>query len=245
MKLLQLNCWGGKLGTSLIRLIEAEQPDIVCLQEATDLHERPGSVLMPMSHFLPSNKYPHTFFVPTFSYRYMHELANLGNSIISNQPFVFTNSFFVNGSFTKDIESLDDGETYNVRNVAHTVVQLEGGICNIVTHHGYHSANGKDGSAENERQLKLIAEYIRKLEGPVILTGDFNLHPNSKSLKPINDLLINLAVKYDITSTRTELAKRQEVIDYIFVSEDVKVNDFYVSEMIASDHKALILDFSV
>jgi endonuclease/exonuclease/phosphatase family metal-dependent hydrolase len=244
LKLLQLNCWGGKLGTQLCRLIEAEQPDIVCLQEATDLSARPGSVLDPYSKFLPENLYPNVLFAPIFSYRYMHELAGLGNAIVSKIPFDKTNVQFLLNSFKKDIESANS-EDYNNRNFAHAVNSIRGQGVNIITHHGHHHPDSKNGSEENTRQMTELASYIAKLSGPTILAGDFNLHPDSKSLKPIHDLLENLCTTYGVISTRSELAKRQEVIDYIFVSKGVNVKNFYVAEMVVSDHSALILEFDL
>ena len=132
-----------------------------------------------------------------------------------------------------------------MRNFVHVALETPKGILHVLTHHGFRDPNTKDGSDENTRQMKIIASYIDSLEGPIILAGDFNLHPKSKSLQPIHDRLTNLCTKYDLRSTRSELAKRQEVIDYIFVSDDISVKDFHASEMILSDHKALILDFDM
>lgn len=241
---MQLNCWGGKLGTQLLRLVAEENPDIVCLGEATDLTERPGSVLDPYRKFLPEKDYPYDIFAPAFSYRYMHELAGLGNAIVSKLEIQDAHVKFVKNHFMEDIDSVDS-EDYNNRNFVHTVINTPNGLVNVLTHHGHHSPHGKDGSQENTDQIIKLMNYVNKLSGPVILTGDFNLHPGSTSLEPINKRLRNLSTEFNLETTRTELAKREEVIDYIFVNDKIKVLDFYTSDIIASDHKALLLDFDL
>ena len=37
MKILQLNIWGGRLGTQIIDLLNREKADIVCFQEAVEI----------------------------------------------------------------------------------------------------------------------------------------------------------------------------------------------------------------
>ncbi len=244
VKLMQLNCWGGKLGTQLQRLIAEEKPDIVCLGEATDLAERPGSVLDPYRKFLPEADYPYDIFAPAFSYRYMHELAGLGNAVVSKFKIESEYIEFVKNHFMEDIDSVDSDD-YNNRNFVHATIKTDKGLINVLTHHGHHSPHGKDGSVENTEQILKLTDYIDKLDGPIILTGDFNLHPNSKSLEPIHKTLRNLPTEFKLKTTRTELAKREEVIDYIFVNDDIKVLDFFTSNILVSDHKALILEFDL
>ena len=41
------------------------------------------------------------------------------------------------------------------------------------------------------------------------------------------------------------VAEKTEVCDYIFVNEKIAVNSISMSNIIASDHNALILDFDI
>jgi len=242
--LLQLNCWSGKLGTQLQRLEQETSPDIVCLQEAYLISSRPGSVFTPPSEVFDPDKYPHAVFGKFSSQRYMRELADFGNMIIAKEGFVETHVEYTTGESIEDIDAAK-GDSYNIRNFIHACIEVEGKNLHVLNHHGYHSPEGKDGSDEGTRQLQIIADYMATLVGPIVFAGDLNLHPDSPSLEPIRKRLRNLPKEFGIESTRTELAKRQEVIDYIFVSDDVVVNDFYASDRIASDHKALILEFDL
>ena len=114
-----------------------------------------------------------------------------------------------------------------------------------IQHHGFWVPDHKNGNAETLNQTKIIANYVEALKGPTILTGDFNLIPTSESLEQINKLLINLSVKNKLETTRNDLTFKNEVCDYIFVNNEIKVKNFAMSEQVVSDHNALILEFSV
>jgi len=136
-------------------------------------------------------------------------------------------------------------ESANRRNFVHAVLDINGKPCHILTHHGFHIPEHKDGNEETRKQTKQIAEYAQELSGPVILTGDFNLVPESESIKQLNAILHNLALEHKLTTTRTHLTYKTEVCDYIFVNDAVKVKGFQALEKIVSDHQALALDFSL
>ena len=56
----------------------------------------------------------------------------------------------------------------------------------------------------------------------------------------------NLIKEYNITSTRTSFYKKPvRFADFVFVSKDIKVNDFKVLPDEVSDHAPLFLDFEV
>ena len=95
------------------------------------------------------------------------------------------------------------------------------------------------------RQVKQIVEYIKHLDGSVILCGDFNLSPESESIKLIDRNLVNLSVVHKLKTTRSKLTYKNEVCDYVFASHDIKVNSFIMDDTIISDHNALLLDFDL
>ncbi len=243
---MQLNCWSGKLATQIKRFRDAENPDIVCLQEDYLTIERPGSIFASSNELFPSDSYPHRAFGKVQSYRFMHRLDDFGNTIISKYPIISSKVTFTRGNKPVEDTEIGDGSgSYNTRNFIHAKIDVNGQILHVLTHQGHHDPHSKDGSPENTRQMQRIADYVDALEGPVILTGDFNLHPKSTSLKPIHSRLNNLCTEYGIKNTRSILAKRKEVIDFVFVNKAIEVKDYWASDMIVSDHKALILDFNI
>lgn len=83
---------------------------------------------------------------------------------------------------------------------------------------------------------------------PVIITGDFNLFPDTESMTVFKDF-ISLVDEYNIKTTRpksNELSHLdRNLIDYILVSKGVKINSFQVLDSDVSDHLSLVLDFDI
>ena len=187
----------------------------------------------------------HVFSSPVFSFHYMNRLATFGNVILSKYPFQKTETTFTHQEFRENFDVSENGGM-NMRNLQHAVIDLpEGKKLHVLNHHGHHIHHHKNGNEETLRQCTFIADYAKKLEGPVILTGDFNLHPSSDSIEKINAVLSNLSLQRKLTTTRTEFTSKTEVCDYIFVSKEVKVDSFRASDRLLSDHKALELEFSL
>lgn len=90
-----------------------------------------------------------------------------------------------------------------------------------------------------------LAGYIENYEGAKVLCGDFNLSPDTESLKMIEALpLRNLVKEYGVTSTRTSYYKKENrFADYVLVNDKVEVIDFQVLPDEVSDHSALMVEF--
>ncbi|MCA9343019.1 endonuclease/exonuclease/phosphatase family protein [Candidatus Saccharibacteria bacterium] len=243
MKLVQLNVWwGGKLGYNIKEFLKEEAPDILCLQEAMSA-DKTDSLFYPVQRISKDAEFKYTLFSPLISYSFMQGKVSMGNAILSRKPITESFTMFTNLEHTEDFDFFV--HDYNVRNLVHAKIKNGNKTINVLTHHGHHVPHHKEGNKETDRQCREIANYIKDLSGPVILTGDFNLSPHSKSLKPLNDMLENLPVKHKSKTTRNFLTHKQEVCDYIFINGKVKEKHFEVSEKIVSDHAALILEFDI
>jgi endonuclease/exonuclease/phosphatase family metal-dependent hydrolase len=242
MKLIQANIWGGRIDKSLDSFLRREKANFICLQEAV---EAPGvaALSITLSELTMGAPYNHIFFSPVFSFNLMNKTAGFGNAILSEQKAVESQTVFTGLEYKESFDFDSDGG--NIRNLQHAVYEVGGKKLNILNHHGHHINQHKNGDAETMRQCRMIVDYIATLDGPVILTGDFNLAPHSESLEQINAVLTNLSVKYKLKTTRNQLTYKTEVCDFIFVNEQVKVKDFCASDELISDHKALILEFDV
>jgi endonuclease/exonuclease/phosphatase family metal-dependent hydrolase len=242
MKLLQLNEWGGRLGGQVADLLKVQQTDFVCLQEAVAA-KGDAALSITTTELQEKADYPHAFNSPVFSFNLMSKKATFGNAILSKLPFSETNTIFTNLEYTEDFDF--DTHDYNIRNLQHVIIDTNGQKLHILNHHGHHVHQHKEGDEQTLRQMKQIAQYISTLEGPTILTGDFNLSPTSESIGVINALLRNLSTEYGLTTTRTQLTAKKEVCDYIFVSDTISVSSFKALDDLVSDHKALLLEFEL
>ena len=242
MKILQLNMWGGRLEDQILDLIKKEDPDIVCLQEAINVPGGRAAFFLTSDDIQKETNLDFKYFAPTFEANFMTRKMTYGNCILSKLPIIKCHTVFTYLNFAKNHDIIF-GQN-NMRNLQHIIIEHEKEKLNILNHHGYHIPKNKDGNDETLRQCKLIVNYIKKLEGPVILTGDFNLSPHSKSLEQINNILRNLSIEFQLKTTRNKLTHKTEVCDYIFINNYITVKDFRASEDEVSDHKALILEFT-
>ncbi len=242
MKLLQANIWGGRLSNQLSDFMRQQAADFVCFQEVVST-KGDGFIFETLEHIAASGSYQHVFFSPVFTINLMQKKAGFGNAILSKYPIAEQQTVFTRLEYIEDFDF--DEHDYNIRNFQHTVIDVNNKKLHLLNHHGHHIRQHKNGDDETMRQSKIIANYAASLEGPVILTGDFNLSPHSKSLEEINKVLTNLSVEYDLETTRTQLTDKTEVCDYVFVSDDVRVKAFEASDTLISDHKALILEFEI
>ncbi len=243
MKLLQLNTWSCKLSTEIVRLLEKEQPDIICLQEVVR-SQFGGKILETIDDITDVYSFKDYFYTPLVEFAFMHHRASRGNMIASNQPIVYKNELWTHGQYTEDFDYIDSGGYNIARNIAHATIDTQNKLVHVITLHGYHLSEHKKGNEETLRACKELLEYTKTLEGPVIIAGDLNLSPDSESIKLIETSFRNLSVEYSLPTTRNQFTNKTEVCDYIFVNDKVTVDNFYMSDILASDHNALVLEFS-
>jgi len=244
MKIIQLNIWQGKLGEQIIAFLRAEKPDFVCMQEVNDLKGRSGyKFFATLEEIKTGAGFSETVMSPTLSSRYMERELDYGNATLSQWPIVATATVFTRGVYKRrfDVETGDG----NVRNLQIVTVDIKGKKLHILNHHGHHVPDTKAGNSETLRQMMLIAAEIDKIDGPLILCGDFNLTPDTKSISVLNKKLTNLSLVHKLQETGTVLSNIHATVDYIFVNDLVKVRHFKMSDEVVSDHKALILEFDL
>ncbi len=243
MKLIQVNIWCGKLGYQLIDFLNDQQPDIVCMQEVSDLPGPAGPLFLTFEEIREATNFPHAALAPMFAYRFMKRKYQFCNAILSKLPLRDQKIEFTRGTYLDDFDELQDD--INIRNFQDVTIDIQGKTLHIINHHGHFVKGSKDGNQETLRQMKILADYIENLTGPIVVCGDFNLVPTSSSIHQLDQKLINLPVKYGIKNTYSFLNIHRVVCDYIFVSKDIVVKSFEVAEKTVSDHKALIMEFEL
>ena len=94
-----------------------------------------------------------------------------------------------------------------------------------------------------------ISKAAKRNDIPTIIVGDFNLFPDTKSIKMLDKEFRNLIKEFNIITTRPDFNDGMDfgnnVVDYIFVSDKIKVNNLKVVKTDISDHYPLILDFEI
>lgn len=240
MKLLQLNTWSCNLAPEIVKLLQREQPDVVCLQEVISA-EQTGKILQSLEEILADAPYEYVYYSPLAKFRFMHRTASRGNAILSRYPLAGTGTFWTHGEFQPDFDYSIGWNS--ARGVAYATVQTPGGDVRVVTTHGYHIKTHKNGDEETLRACRQIDKFIRDIDGPVVLTGDFNLVPESESMQVFDGSLRNLTREANLKTTRNHLTSKTEACDYI-LTRDVDVQQFAALDDVVSDHQALLLEFA-
>lgn len=252
MRLVSLNIWGGTVFDDVIGFIkkESDQADIFCLQEVffqsseSKSDKRRYSIFQEIEKQLPS-------FVGYFSpvqdgYDYKDRISNhisFGLAIFVRKEIQVESfeDFFIFGEQNSMEGNNQETLPYNAQ-----CVKLFGDkekkviVCNI---HGI-SLWPKTDTPERLRQSEIIMDFLKNKNTAKILCGDFNLFPETESLKILENGMKNLVKEFDIKNTRSIMHKLDEhVSDYIVISPDIMVQKFYLLDVAISDHLPLVLDF--
>ncbi len=110
---------------------------------------------------------------------------------------------------------------------------------------------GKQDNPGRITQSERILKTLAVLDGVKIIGGDFNLNPDTKSVRLFEEAgYQNLIKNYNIKTTRNEVAwakhpgKELAYSDYVFVKGAV-VAAFEVPQEIVSDHQPMIVTINL
>src|SRR3989344_2262709 len=249
MKIISLNTWGGKIFEPLIAFLKnnASDTDIFCFQEVLaggsgktsrgemkSLYEDMGHILINYSG-------------------YFSEYGEGGyySESSKNLDFKYGIATFVKKEHEQDffgsITLYDSDKKWNdydgrfAAGASMAINVLDFAVINV---HGMWQEVGKKDTEARIEQSRRIISLVSKTKGGKIICGDFNLKPDTESIKILEQSMTNLVKKFEITSTRSSLyTKPEKFADYIFVSPEIKVNSFEVLRDEVSDHLPLLLEF--
>jgi len=247
MKLISLNTWGGRAGKeNLLAFFETyKDVDVFCLQEIWSAPYESLKDKIDQTHVMTSG---------------MQEIsALLPNHAVYFRPHVL-NDYGLMMLIKKDLSVIEEGEVFvhhfkgylpegdigtHARNVQYVTIETPQGNRTIMNFHGLWNGQGKTDTPDRLAQSDRIIELIKSIDNPVVLCGDFNLTPETESLKKFEMLgLRNLIRENNITSTRTSFyTKPEKFADYTLVSPEILVNKFQVLPDEVSDHAAMYLQF--
>ena len=262
MKLINLNILGGQVYKPLLEFLKDQRKDtdVFCFQEVmqssvskfsnrakTDVYNDLSKILKNYTGFLAT---------PILSGFDLKEKVDFdlkfgqATFVKKDIKVLSEQTYFVYGksgpvSFW-DIESISKRYLDVPRNMQCLIIKSGEKKILIGNLHGFWMPISKKDSPHRIKQSNKIREVFDKHHGPRILCGDFNLRPETKSIKILEENMRNLIVEYGITSTRSKLHKRtNKYADYVMVSPDIKINRFEAMDEHVSDHLPLLLDFSV
>lgn len=200
IKFITLNLWeGGKLFDSVVSFIKKENPDIIAMQEVRNgkdpnLERR----FRTFGVFREDLGYPYSVFSPAFLNTTSAGNVDEGNAILSRFPIIHDKVTFLNSQYGEFNSEYSKHFELIPAILQHAVIEFENLKLNIFNAHGIWGLDGRD----NERRLKvskIIVDEIKDKEN-IILAGDFNLSPNTKTIQNIEEYLENV-FKNELRST--------------------------------------------
>lgn len=264
MEIMCLNGWGGKLYEDLLQYIQTANPEILCLQEvvhspASDkdwLTYRDGDHILPqranffrdVTRSLPDHM---AVFCPAAQGVLWDEDQSipsqwgLATFIHKSVPIVGQIQGFVH----KEFSPVGYGDHPRSRS-AHGVRVYDYSSDRFisVTHmHGLRDLKGKVDTPERAEQAQRLLELsnqVSKPEDVVVVCGDFNVEPESETLRVLaNAGLSELVTGRGFSSTRNSQYKKPgRFADYMLINDPNVVQKFnVVYDPEVSDHCPLVL----
>ncbi len=252
MNIITLNTWAGIIKEPLIEFFEKHKDtDIFCLQEVLsdafdenldDITKESGAMLTPnlfqqILDVLPEHV---EYFCPVVGEHYgLACFVKKNISVLDHgEVFLYKSPKFPDpenpyADHDRKMQWLlldDNGQHYLVMNI-----------------HGHWVNGNKLDDPDRLEQSRIILDFIREFrnEGDTekeliqILTGDFNVLPETETMKMFDATMTNLILKNGITSTRTSMHDgKDKICDYVLVSKNAHVEKFEILPEEVSDHVA-------
>ncbi len=259
---------GGTFFDPLMDFIKTQAPntDIFCFQEVLDCpagnvvlkSKARANLFTEMASALPEFT---GFFAPTQSdYDSVQHAPSLGlesglaTFVRKSHPIKKAGNFFIfrerNTFVPNDYGTLP-------HNCHYVQIETPSGLLTSCNVHGTSIPVEKRDSPGRIKQSEKILDFVQQELGEKIISGDFNLFPNIKSITMFEDAgFQNLIKDFNITTTRGSLLKKlhpeyatttlgwMEFADYALATPGIKVKKFTVPDLPLSDHLPLIVEFT-
>lgn len=264
MKLISLNTWEGKCFEELTQFLDEykNEVDIFCFQEVDhfnnpiEIQGITGNLYSKLEEVLVDFN---GFFVPSaIGY-------NLDGETLDKIDFdlEFGLAIFIRKGVnitTHDSYQIYIDETSNVLNsdfsnlpikMQKISFEVKGRVFSVYNFHGIPKPGSKLDTTKRLDQSNKIKNILDRDSNARILVGDFNLLPDTESIKILENGYRNLIKEFNIKETRSKLSpyygtpEYQKYADYAFVSNEVDVEGFETLDMAVSDHLPLFLIFKL
>lgn len=268
LKILQLNIFQGKFLNRIIEYVKEEDFDILHFQEVTGGKMSRGG----MYNYSADLKLPQV--TGNEQVRNIDCVKIISERLNYNSDFIMTHnlqgdtsSYYGNATFFK--KSLKRIDCKKILLNEYKEIDLDfnewdkigrGALCTQFEKEGKkfwtintHLAWGPTPLDTDVKinQSKVLIHYINALSGSIVLTGDFNVTPQTKTARQLTSFGVSQTEKNNIKNTLNSrihparhLFPPGLAVDYIITSPEIKVHNFKVQKDIdLSDHLGLSLEF--
>ncbi len=258
LKVIDLNLWQGRLLEQAVDFLKLENPDIILLQEVFDGHTADNDALNSLSILKAKlGEYKFQAFAPAFFVVVDGVEIPQGQAIFSKFPIQNVRAIFYDvpyGPMELNVADLkeevhvnkSDGSTIP-RNLQHALIQADDKTLHVFNTQGVWGYNGLD-SPRRIAMGQVIADNVAG-KSNVILSGDFNMDPNTQAMAQVEKYLTSV-FKYNLPTTfnmkrKTNPGYAEAAVDMFFVSPEIKVLNQACKQVDVSDHLPLVVELDV
>ncbi|HBF67091.1 MAG TPA: hypothetical protein DDW36_01540 [Candidatus Magasanikbacteria bacterium] len=249
-KIITLNMWhGGRLMQQALDFIRAENPDILCLQEVFNGHDKSFEERFRTLDVVKKEcGFEYAEFAAAFKQvNNVPEPIERGNAVCSKFPLRALPTVFFDLPYDPARKDLP-GQGFTCTMLLQMVeVDLGGIVTTVGNVHGIWEPNAID----HERRTVMANKIVGALGGKphVVLAGDFNMRPDTQAAAHIGNTLQSI-FKQELQNTMN-MRRRDDpyyatlAVDMMFVSSDVHVLEHHMPDVDVSDHMPLVTEFEL
>lgn len=253
LKLLTLNLYdGGMLFNAVLDFLKRENPDIFLLQEVNNGHDAQlPKHLRSIEVLIDAFPQYKSFFAPEILLRYPEGKIDIGNAIFSKYPIENEKTIFLNVPYGEyDPVPIGNDFSQHPKNMQICDIKVGDEVCTVGNLHGLWELSGTD-TPERLNMSTLILQELANKEN-VILAGDFNVKPDTQTIKNIEHHFVNI-FKNQLKSTFNLKRKNLEkfpgyasaAVDMVFTSPSIRVLSQSCPDVDVSDHRPLVIEFAI
>lgn len=254
MRIITLNTWGGRAMHPLMRFFRKRAPetDVFCLQEVFDTDQASLEARHPDEHVRGD-----------LFRKISAELADFRGAFAAFGDNSDRQSLAVFVRRTVPVKEIADFVVYqppqprehgsvvfSSRKLQTVTVEFGGRDLLVANFHGLWNGGPKTDTPERLEQSRRVKESLGKHAGPAVVCGDFNLLPETESVRILEQGMRNHVREQGVASTRTPLYRHYDdpaepnFADYVLSTPDLEVKRFEVLPDLVSDHAPLYAEFA-
>lgn len=250
LRFLTLNIWnGGRLWDNLESFLRQNTFDIMFFQEVFNGHgENLPKRYKTMEEF--RKLFPEHFFhfAPSFGDIDSCGTFDRGNAIFSKFPITASEITFFDLPYRVFAEQKERSFEFTPRALEHCQVKIDSNVLHLFNHHGIWGNDGLD-SPRRLTMGRVIADKVKSLEN-VILAGDFNMSPDTETIKIIEQHLksvfgTNLISTFNMRQKDKNTGYKTAAVDMLFVSPEIRVVEKSCPDVDVSDHLPLLATLEI
>lgn len=202
----------------IVNTIQQCGADVVGLQEILDKGTDPAFVAQ--TEILAERLGFYHYFAKAIDFG---ENNPYGIALLSRYPILSTEIVFVPDPLVRKYDGY-----YETRILLKTTIDVDGGLNVLVSHFGLNPD-------EQENAVQTVLANLP--EDRCVLMGDLNMEPDNPILHPLLQRLYDTAQNFSSPKLSFPSDVPRMKIDYILVSNDLKVESADIPEIVSSDHR--------